>query len=88
MLIQVVGIILVIALLTLPAAIAGQYARSLFQMMVMGTLFGIGFTVCGIWFSYDPELPSSSVIILLAGMAYLFSTIGKDCFRALKRISV
>ncbi|HAA02985.1 MAG TPA: hypothetical protein DCE18_06405, partial [Syntrophobacteraceae bacterium] len=40
MLIRVVGLILVIALLTIPASIAGQFTYSLRKMMVVGCLLG------------------------------------------------
>lgn len=74
MLIQVVGIIMVIALLSLPAAISGQYAKSVAQMMLIACILGIGFITVGLWVSYEPEIPSSYAIILTAGMAYILST--------------
>ena len=40
LLIQVVGLILVLALLTLPAAVAGHYVHSLGRMMLIATLLG------------------------------------------------
>ena len=73
-LIQVVGIILVIALLTLPAATARYYARSLGQMMVLASLLGVVFTTSGLIVSYQPNLPAGATIILVAGLAYLFAT--------------
>jgi zinc transport system permease protein len=75
LLIQVVGLILVIALLTLPAAIAGQYVKSLGKMMLLATLLGICFSVLGLMISYSPDLPAGSTIILVAGAAYILSTI-------------
>ena len=39
LLVRVVGIVLVIALLTLPAAVAGHFARKLWQMMAVAVLF-------------------------------------------------
>jgi len=74
-LVQVVGIILVIALLTLPAATAGHYARSLKQMMIGALVAGIVCTVGGLAFSYPYDLPSGAVIVLLAGAIFLLSTI-------------
>ncbi|KPJ83191.1 MAG: hypothetical protein AMS18_17735 [Gemmatimonas sp. SG8_17] len=77
-LIQVVGLILVIALLTLPAAIASQYARSLAGMMVLATGIGVVLTVGGLALSYEPDLPAGATIILLAGLLYLVSTAAKN----------
>jgi zinc transport system permease protein len=73
-LIQVVGIILVIALLTLPAATARYYARSLVQMMILASLLGVVFTSSGLIVSYQPDLPAGATIVLIAGLAYLLAT--------------
>jgi zinc transport system permease protein len=73
-LIQVVGIILVIALLTLPAATARYYARSVVQMMILASLLGAVFTTSGLIVSYQPNLPAGATIILIAGLAYLLAT--------------
>lgn len=73
LLIQVVGLILVIALLTLPAAIAGHYVRSLGKMMLLATLLGALFTVLGLLISYTPDLPAGATIILVAGVTYMIS---------------
>ena len=75
LLIQVVGLILVIALLTLPAAIAAQYVKSLGKMMLLATLLGIVFSVLGLMLAYTPDLPAGSTIILVAGAAYILSTL-------------
>ncbi len=75
LLIQVVGLILVIALLTLPAAIAGHWVHSLGRMMLLATLLGMLFTAGGLALSYQPDLPSGATIILVAGVGYLVSLI-------------
>jgi len=73
LLVRIVGIIMVIALLTLPAAIAGNFARSIWQMMFAATLICAVFIVSGLGISYSLDLPSGSVIILIATAAYLLS---------------
>ncbi len=73
LLIQVVGLILVIALLTLPAAIAAHYVHSLGKMMLLATLLGILFTFLGLAIAYQPDLPAGATIILVAGITYLVS---------------
>jgi zinc transport system permease protein len=75
LLIQVVGLILVIALLTLPAAIATHYVHSLGRMMLMATLLGAVFSSSGLALSYAPDLPPGPTIILLAGGAYVLSAL-------------
>lgn len=74
LLVNIVGVILLIALLTLPAAIASQFAGRLWQMMALGTVICGVFMVTGLGLSYERDLPSGPVIILVAGGAYLLST--------------
>jgi len=76
LLVRVVGIVMVIALLTLPAAIAGNFARNILQMMVLATLLCSIFIVVGLGASYSLDLPSGPVIILLAAAAYLLALLG------------
>jgi zinc transport system permease protein len=76
-LIQVVGIILVIALLTLPAATARYYARSVVQMMILASVLGAVLTTSGLIVSYQPDLPAGATIIVIAGLAYLLATVLK-----------
>jgi len=73
LMIQVVGLILVIALLTLPAAVAGQWTHSLAGMMLGATLLGVVLTGSGLALSYGPDLPAGPTIILLAGAVYVLS---------------
>jgi zinc transport system permease protein len=80
-LIQVVGLILVIALLALPAAIAGQFVHSLSRMMLLATVLGAFFTTGGLAVSYQYDLPSGATTVLLTGLAYLASSIGVCLWR-------
>lgn len=74
-LIQVVGLILVIALFTLPAATARQFTGSVVGMMVGGCLLGAVFGVAGLTVSFHTTLPSEATIILLAGFTYFVSLV-------------
>ena len=76
-LIRVVGLILVIALLTLPAAMANLFARRLWQMMLLATVACIVLTTSGLALSYAPDLPAGAVTILLTGAAYFLTAIVK-----------
>jgi zinc transport system permease protein len=73
MIIQVVGLILVIALLTIPPYIAEKYSKSLIQMMVLSSLLSAIFSVSGLWLSYALNLTSGASIILVAGLGFLIS---------------
>ena len=78
MVMQVVGLILVIALLTIPAAIAGQLVKEIKQMMLLASILGVVFTTTGLWLSYFFNLTSGATIVLVAGVAYLLSLLVKD----------
>lgn len=75
LLIQVVGLILVLALLTLPAAVAGHYVHSLGRMMLIAALLGAVLSITGLALSYGPDLPAGPTIILLVGGVYVLSAI-------------
>jgi zinc transport system permease protein len=77
MVIQVVGLILVIALLTIPPFIVERYAQSLFQMMVGASVLGAVFTVAGLWLSYAFDLTSGASIIMVAGAAFFFALLAE-----------
>ncbi len=68
--IQVVGLILVIALLTIPPFIVEKYAKSLAQMMAGSSILGSLFTLAGLWLSYTFDLTSGASIILVAGVVF------------------
>lgn len=73
LLVQVVGIILVVALLALPAATAGQLTSRLPAMMFTATLLCLISTSGGLVISYTPNFPASATIIIIAGLLYLCS---------------
>ena len=79
-LIQVVGMILVIALLTFPAAIARQFTHNMKTMMLLSTVLGFIFILGGLWLSYALKLPSGATIVLLAG-AMLAASFGLSHLR-------
>jgi zinc transport system permease protein len=72
-LIRVVGMILVIALLTFPAAMARQFTHNMKRMMLLSVVFGFIFTLGGLWLSYELKLPSGATIILLGGIVLAVS---------------
>ncbi len=73
MTIRVVGLILVIALLTIPPYIAEKYTRSLGRMMLLSSVLGVLFTVTGLWLSYYYGITSGATIIMVAGAAFFTS---------------
>ncbi len=81
LLIRVVGLILVIALLTLPAAIARQYFGTLFKIMCLAIIVGGALTISGLAISYQQDLPSGATIILVAGAVFFISTVVTNFLR-------
>jgi len=73
MIIRVVGLILVIALLTIPPFIAERRTRSLRVMMIVSTVLSAVFTVTGLMFSYALDITSGASIIAVAAVGFFLS---------------
>lgn len=73
MLMRVVGLIMVIALLTIPASIGAMFLRDIKKIMLVASLLGMFFTTLGLFASYFLNLTSGATIILIAGLAYIIS---------------
>jgi zinc transport system permease protein len=80
-LIRVVGVILVIALLTMPAAIGRYFTYDVKRMMVLSVGIGVMGTVAGLFMSYAADLPSGATIVLVLGGVLLGSTVLKKIYR-------
>ena len=68
---SLVGLVLVIALLTLPAALASLFARRLSGIIIGATVACAFFNVAGLYISYQWDMPSGAVTVLVAGIIYL-----------------
>ncbi len=62
--IRVVGIILVIALLTIPASLARQFTHDMKKMMALSVIFSAIFTFVGLLLSYWLDLASGATVII------------------------
>lgn len=69
-LIRVVGIILVLALITAPAATAGILTSNLKKRMIFSILLGSIFCIAGLWISYELNIASGASIVILSVMCY------------------
>ncbi len=78
--IKVVGLILVIALLTIPVYIAEKLSNTLYSMMILSGLFSSIFTLIGLWFSYQYDIASGASIILVSALS-LFLFLGFNKIR-------
>lgn len=70
---QIVGIILCLALLILPAAIASSFCRRLPVIMLLGTLICLGSSMSGLLLSYQYDLPTGATIVEIVGGVYLLT---------------
>jgi zinc transport system permease protein len=70
---RVVGLIMVIALLTIPPAIAGLFVKDMKRMMVLSTGLSALFSFTGLMLSFYLNLTSGATIILVAAVSYLIS---------------
>jgi zinc transport system permease protein len=77
LLIQVVGAILVITMLAIPAAIAGTFTSTLVRMMGIAILLGVFFTLFGMCLSYELNWPPGATISLVAAVFYVLSLFRK-----------
>ena len=75
LLIQIVGLILVIALLIFPAACAAQFFHSLFKMMLASIVICMLMTTFGLSIAFQPDLPAGATIIIVAALFYIISLI-------------
>jgi zinc transport system permease protein len=66
-----VGLVMVIAMLTLPAGCASAFSRSLGNMMLSSCLFSALFSVCGLVSGWIFDLPIGAMTVIIAGVVFL-----------------
>ena len=71
MLIRVVGIILCIALLTLPPATALLFNKTIRGTMIWAVIFSMIATVTGLFIGYAIDFPPGTIIILISAALYI-----------------
>jgi len=68
---QAVGVVLVVSLLTGPAATAYLLVKRLHMMMIIGAVIGVFASVSGMYISYYQNVPSGSAIVLIISVLFL-----------------
>lgn len=71
---NVVGIVLVIALLTIPAAMANMFSKDLKTMMVLATLFSLTLSFLGIIVAIAADVPPGASIVLTMTVFFLLAS--------------
>lgn len=74
-LIYVAGVVMVIALLTLPVSTAGRFSARLWHMMVYSAVLSVLLTTAGLGLSYGPDLPVGATTVLLAAAVYCVASV-------------
>jgi zinc transport system permease protein len=73
--IKLVGIVMVTALLVIPASCAKQLARNFRQMVPISIIFSVVSTLLGIFCSYQFDSPTGATIVVVAGLLFLLVTL-------------
>lgn len=69
-LIRVAGIILVIAMLTAPAATASLFTSKLKNRIFLSIGIGLFYSFLGLWISYDSDIASGATIVFVSVIIY------------------
>lgn len=71
LMIKIVGIVMVIALLTIPPAIAGLFTKRMKMMMIVSSLLCAVIMTLGLVLSYILGIPTGSTTVLLGGIFFI-----------------
>ena len=82
LMVSLVGVVMSIAFLTIPAAAASLVVRRLSHIMALGAVLCAFFSTSGLFLSYTFDLPTGAVTIILSGIVYLVLAL---CSRAIIR---
>ncbi|MEJ5283615.1 MAG: metal ABC transporter permease [Brevinematales bacterium] len=72
-----VGIVMVIAMLTIPVGVASYFSKNLSSLIVLSTIFSFVFSIFGLVISWILDLPAGAVIVIFAGIIYIFASLIK-----------
>ncbi len=72
-LIKAVGVILIIALLSIPAAISRLITDKMENIMLFSVILGMMLTILGVWLSYIFNLASGATIVMVLAVAFFIS---------------
>lgn len=85
MMIQIVGLLLVLALLTLPPYLASRYTHTLAGMMALSALLSLIFCLAGLVASYSLDIGSGPAIIAVACAGFLLTVAVEKTVARLRR---
>ena len=71
--VRAIGIILILALFTIPALIAEKFTKKFFSMMILSGILGLIFMISGIIISYFYDISPTPAIVIIASIALFLS---------------
>jgi zinc transport system permease protein len=77
-LIKVVGVVLVIAMLTIPAAISNLFTHNLKNMMFFAIIIGCVVTFYGSLMSLNFDLPPGATIVISLAILFIIALVLKN----------
>jgi len=80
LLIKVVGVVLILAMLTIPSAISNLFTKRLSMMMVGSSVLGVLLAIGGILLSIELDSPTGATIVIIMGAGYLLALLGKSIY--------
>ncbi len=75
--VRAIGIILILALFTIPALIAERFTKKFFSMMILSGILGLVFMISGIILSFYYDISPTPTIVIIAGAALILSMFKK-----------
>ena len=76
--VRAIGIILILALFTIPALIAEKFTKKFFSMMVLSGILGLFFMVGGILISFFYNISPTPTIVIISAVALILSLFKKS----------
>lgn len=77
LMVSTVGIVMVIAFMTIPPATASLFTNRLWKMMLLASVLCIFTSFSGLFVSYSMNLPSGAITIISAGVIYFSAVLMK-----------
>jgi len=71
--VRAIGIILILALFTIPPLIAERFTKKFFNMMIVSGILGLIFMISGILISYYFDVSPTPTIVLIASVGLILS---------------
>lgn len=68
---NVVGIVMIMALMTIPAAMGNLFSKDLKGTMLLGILFAVALSVLGLFLSIGMNTPPGATVVLVTGAVFI-----------------